>query len=189
MSFYISLQDPALTIAILGLSGVGKSTLCEKLSRNYRNIRHTDASSFLSEKQKNDPVANYTRNQGIISKAVRLRAKQLGSEYIFLISSHSILEFNDNIKKIEPFVFANMGIKALIHLSENPSAIFAERQETHRVRQFQTVENIQILQQESLCQAKFISRTLNIPLLALNERNDFQAISTFLKKEMSLFLK
>jgi len=120
-------------IALLGLSGVGKSTLIANLN-NSIPVFHLQASSLIkaeqafraerqasSEELRLGPVID---NQKLLIDAFHREAAAATAPIVF--DAHSIIDGNDGILEIPSDVFASLGLDAICFLTADPKVI-AER--------------------------------------------------------------
>lgn len=143
-----------MIIGVFGISGVGKSTLCEKLPRIFQNIEVYSASQLIKifdgeisfNKLSKD---NVNSNQlKLISVVNDLKIKS--SRVSYVLELHNVIETEVEDIYIPKQVFERLGIDRVIFLYKKPSEIFRQRLLGTKERSLKNIENIDDLQTNSL---------------------------------------
>jgi adenylate kinase len=166
-------------IAFTGLSGVGKSTLLQKLSAHWR-FQHLQASALIrATRQATEIVptvdhlrlADLDENQQLLVRGFAAAADK--NEPLIVLDAHTLIELPNGTVLIEPEVFGAIGIKSMLFLTA-PAADIASRRANDRARQRQhrTAEDLEKVLEEARRQAEHICHALRVPLFVVESSDD-----------------
>lgn len=152
-------------IFVSGVYGVGKSTLCEKLS-NELNIPSFSAGDLISEINgeiygKNKVVTDKDGNQRILIEAINHKLTQFSS--FFLAGHFCIFDKNCNVELLPNFVYKDIPIKIMLLLEADRQKILSNINK--RDNKSYPTESVDKLIRTEKLQAENISSELNIPLI------------------------
>ena len=171
-------------VFIGGVHGVGKSYFCNLLADRY-DIEHVTASSLIGKhirQSKYKTVQSITNNQVILAK--ELSKFRTNHQMILLDGHFCLLDKKREIKKIPLETFEEIAPKAIILLIDNPTSIYTRISD--RDGKKLNEELITALQKCEIKNAKYISRTLNVPLVMVNHITDtdqmINVVSTYFEK-------
>lgn len=163
-------------IALVGLSGVGKSTLLKKLSDQIE-FEHLQASALIKSELK--------RTQAEIKNSEGLRQGQVidnqtalvngflratkGMSGLFVLDGHTLIDAGEKLIEIPADVFRQIGVEHMVFLQDDPQKI-AERREAdrNRKRPKRTVETLVNHQAQAITVAARITLELDIPLSVIS---------------------
>lgn len=121
-------------VALLGLSGVGKSTLIGRLNER-RLVLHLQASALIkaeqahrkqrSEDSESLRLGAVVDNQALMVAAFRRVAADATLPIVF--DGHSVIDGRDGLVEIPSSVFAELEVDTIFYLSANPDVIAARR--------------------------------------------------------------
>jgi adenylate kinase len=160
-------------VALLGISGVGKSTLLRELS-NHVAFQHLQASSLIRDGRRAAAEArelsldalrhaNINENQQfLIAGYARSVDPRAG---LVILDGHSVIDTPSGLVSIDPPVFAALGITWIIFLADTPSAIMRRRQgDVSRNRPARSSDDLDAHQDMALLNALKICLDLRVPL-------------------------
>ena len=151
-------------IFISGVHGVGKGTICEKITSHF-TYPHYSASSLIksvkkAEVDKNKIVIDADKNQDHL--IVALERLDVNSDYI-LVDGHFCLQGNNGVIEIPLATFEKMGMAAIILLTDDPTQIHTRLYS--RDNTSLGVDVIRSLQDKEIERANYVAKKLGIPLL------------------------
>ncbi len=158
------------TIAILGLSGVGKTTLISQFIINNPEFLHVQASSLLRNrlsKVEHDELRLQNKgkildNQKIIVDEF-LKFLKKNKEHDIIFDGHSVINTDKEIIKIPPSIFRDIGVNNIIFVSADPQRIYKQRLiDLKRTRAMQSLEAIGYTQNMAADHAKFIAKEIGV---------------------------
>lgn len=162
-------------IALLGISGVGKSTALDKLTEIV-SFQHVQASAIIKELRgkietdtlSNDDLRNLSIDDNQQFLIQGFQDALLPTPRLAILDGHSVIETSPGIVLVEPDVFQNIGVEEIIFLADDPGLI-AERRRNDRLRKRPPakVQDVSALQHEALMQAAVIARQLDIAMSVL----------------------
>ncbi|WP_246070635.1 ATP-binding protein [Paenibacillus kobensis] len=169
-------------IFIGGIHGVGKTSLCNDLTKHYE-ISHFSASKLISDEKeeiysRNKLIHDIEQNQDFLSTSLN----RLNISDWFLLDGHfCLLNQSSDITRIPPDTFSRISPNSIIVLTDLISSIqerFSQRDgyqfDSNLLESFQTAEIIY---------AREISNYLNIPFLVA-QSGDIKSIHEFMNKIM-----
>ena len=168
-----------ISLQIVGLQGVGKSTVSRQLRNSYPQFAYYDYADFMLEALgygDKDTLGKLTHDQRapLFSEANRLLQEFMDTEpyKLLVMESHAAVELpNGEILRFSEHGFEESRTKAMVILVADPSAIHARRaQDETRQRDVGLVEAIERFQNENTAHAIEIARVLAIPHYVV--RND-----------------
>lgn len=165
-----------IVIALLGISGVGKTTFLRKLLESLQ-FQQLQASALIKEGREiaeNAPIdidslrsADIDQNQKYLTagfvQAVDPDAK------IVILDGHSVIDTPNGLVPIEAVVFSQLGIKGVIFLADDPAQVILRRQgDLTRNRPVRDLSDLTKYQDISLLNSVKICRELMVPLIVVN---------------------
>lgn len=159
-------------IFVGGIHGVGKTTICDKLS-NELSIEHYSSSDLISmldsQRIKQDKrVENIQDNQNMLLEAVKCF---LDKDKAYLLDGHFCLMDNDHsIQQVPIKVFELLGIKGIVVISDYESKIL-ERLKNRDNRDY-SLEFIKRFQEKEICYANQVAEQIKVPLKIVNMSNE-----------------
>lgn len=169
------------TIFIAGVHGVGKSTFSNKLKTKL-NLPHYSASTLIKSFDKslffaNKRITDVEGNQDVLINSIA----QLVTDKLFILDGHfTLMKENNNIEDIPINTFEQLNIEKTILLLEEPEIIY-HRIANREKKVILSIDEINILQQRELRQAKSVCTNLVIPLVILNNSIE---VENFVNKEI-----
>jgi adenylate kinase len=175
----------ARVVALLGLSGVGKSTMLTRIVGKTA-FRHLQASQLIkdelarisalhasSEELRTGAVS--CNQQLLVSAFKREAATDTGC---IVIDGHSVIDTPNGLLTIPPETFARIGVAYVVVLQDATIRI-AERRlaDTSRVRPQRSLQQLTEHQARSLEAAAEIGLHLKCPVTVLTPDNDAELIS------------
>ncbi|WP_444943431.1 ATP-binding protein [Microbulbifer sp. ZKSA006] len=156
---------------VAGIHGVGKSTLCKKISKLH-SLPHYSASELIqrirSGTYSSKKVSqNVGKNQNFLITAIN----ELVSEQTIILDGHFCL-FNkdEEIERIPTQTFMDLSPCAVILMHDEISSVM--RRIENRDNTKHSTERFAALQSEEILYGKKITEKLNIPLLIFNFNDD-----------------
>lgn len=143
-----------MIIGVFGIPGVGKTTLCNKVSEVLPDVQVYSASQLIKlfdgeisyNKLSRDKVNS---NQiKLISVARELKERAPCSSYI--LDLHNIIETEFEDVYIPKWVFENLGLDRVVFLYKSPLEILMQRSLDQKERSFKTLEELEKLQLKAL---------------------------------------
>ncbi len=172
-------------IFIAGVYGVGKSTLCEKISQ-LTSLSFYSAGDLISEQVEetygaNKNVRNKERNQNVLIECIN---KKMIEESAIMLAGHFCILGNDN-KPVElpADVYEKMNLSSII-LLEAPSCKIIKHLEKRDNKKYsrELIDDFIVLERKRAMQ---ISRTLNVPLKIYSmsfSNDDTEKVLDFMKE-------
>jgi adenylate kinase len=161
----------ARTIALTGVSGVGKSTLVRSLALAMP-LEHLQASALIQKgrnatgnlvTQDQLRLIDLDENQRFLVEGFGL-ATASKSGFIIL-DAHTVIEKGDELIPIEAAVFRAIGISAMMFLEDDPKAIAERRRrDASRVRPLPNDDRLGQIQEVARKQAIAICSVLDVAL-------------------------
>lgn len=166
------------TIFISGVHGVGKGTLCEKISSHFTFPYYSASTLIKSVKNaavdKNKVVIDADKNQDYL--IVALNQLNVDSDYI-LVDGHFCLQGDNGVIEIPLATFQSMALDAIVLLTDEPDQIHARLHSRDNASLGMDV--ISNLQDKEIERANYIAKDLGIPLLE-SKISDIRAIVSWL---------
>lgn len=159
-------------VAVTGISGVGKSTLLGRLAETFA-FEHLQAGALIKQgRDASDDVEvehdrlrlfDIGKNQEFLIQGFKLSVHaKVG---LIVLDGHTVIERDEGLIRIDPRVFAAMGINGMIFLTDDPEAIAIRRgHDTERTRPLYAADRLQLIQEEAQIHATTICRNLGVPL-------------------------
>ncbi|SEK03319.1 adenylate kinase [Sphingobium sp. AP50] len=160
-------------IAVLGLSGVGKSTLIDKV-RETVPLLHLQASGLIKAEQAyraQDPQSSEALRTGAVidNQALMIAAferEAAGTELPIIFDGHSIIDGRDDLIEIPSWVFKALRLDTICFLAADPEVI-AERRRADRERErpYRDVTALRDHQEKADAAARRIATELQHPFI------------------------
>jgi len=145
-------------ILIAGVSGVGKTTLCQRLVAAESGIHHLIASSFVDRQHASDQVA----------LAARISAAAQALCGACLVDGHLIVGGN----KVPPEAVVGLAPKAIIMVTDRPGNIITRRAlDTSRSRPAITEADVHHAQEAEFDWARELALTISVPFTTVNSQD------------------
>lgn len=168
-----------LRIALLGLSGVGKSTLIRRLAER-KPILHLQASALIkaelahraqpfqnSEALRTGPVVD---NQVLMISAFRRAVANVVVPVVF--DGHSVIDGQNGLIEIPATTFAELGLNTIFYLSADPHVIAARRlKDTGRERPMRDTETLAAHQTIASAAAQKVAEQIGCTFVPITERD------------------
>lgn len=172
-------------IALLGLSGVGKTTMLNRLSGRVA-FTHLEASRLIkaeqarrsivaqsSEALRTGPVLD---NQALLVAGFKHEARTIDGSIVF--DGHSVIDGGNGLIKIPVDVFAPLEIQAICILQAPPADILARRQgDTARARPARSANALAEHQELAIEVARAIAEQLNLPFSLLRNQDEAKLVA------------
>lgn len=159
------------TIALIGISGVGKSSLLGALSEAV-TFQHLQAGHLIKAAREalqqgiaHDDLrqADINDNQTLLVQG--FRAARDTNAAIVVLDGHSVVDTPAGMIAIEPTVFEALGITQFILVIDDPAEIHRRRTaDLSRNRPPRSLEDLDVHQREALLSAFAAARHLAVPL-------------------------
>lgn len=170
------------TIFVAGVYGVGKSTLCELMSK-YSLIPFFSAGDLISKVNgeqygANKVVNDKDKNQYILANEVN---KKLGQHKRIILAGHfCIFDMNNHVVQLPESVFEKLSIEKILLLEADPIRILDNLKKRDN-REYELTQIYSLLKSESAA-AELVSQKINCPLKIHNMK--FDATDLQLCKEL-----
>jgi adenylate kinase len=159
-------------VALVGISGVGKSTLLNAASDRVQ-FQHLQASALIKEAReaitRGSIAADDLRQADINDNQTLLihgfdKARSADMPLIVL-DGHTVIDTPSGLVRIEPQVFAALGVTQFILLTDDAHAISSRRNnDQYRKRPKRSPQELDDHQTQALLNAFTAARELNVPL-------------------------
>lgn len=162
------------TIAILGISGVGKTSLIQEFVSLNAKFSHAEASALIRQTKSKNLVAQRSKGEG--TRAIILENQRALVEAFhdfkrstidkhILLDGHSVIDSDDGLVVIPKKVFSALEIGYLIFMSDDVKKIWVRRkQDARRTRNERDVSYLYRWQRFALRMCSEHSQDLKIPL-------------------------
>lgn len=146
-------------ILVAGVSGVGKTTLCQRLASHQPGVHHLVASAFVDGGRPSDQMA--------LVKRIRAAAEQLDGAC--LVDGHLIIGGN----RVPQEALAVLAPQAILMVTGSPADILARRAaDTTRSRPSIAEEDLRHAQEAEAGYAQELALALGVPFAAIGCRDD-----------------
>lgn len=167
-------------IALLGLSGVGKTTMLSRLSGRVA-FTHLEASRLIKAEQARRSIAAQSSealrtgpvldNQVLLVAGFKYEARRVDGPIVF--DGHSVVDGGNGLIRIPPDVFASLELHAICVLHAPPTEIITRRLgDTGRLRPAQSAATLAEHQNEAIEVAQEIAEQLNLPFSLLSTADE-----------------
>ena len=167
-------------IALVGLSGVGKSTLLDNVGKKV-SFHHLQASQLIkdelkrkssvtltSEELRNDPIID---NQGHLITAFRRETTMCNG--LIVLDGHVLVDAPDGLIEIPAAVFGELGVTHFVVIQERPCRIFKQRlRDATRTRPERTESELAEHQRLSILATTNIALELGCPVSLLTPQHE-----------------
>jgi|JI8StandDraft_2_1071088.scaffolds.fasta_scaffold01406_11 adenylate kinase len=167
-------------VALLGLSGVGKTTMLNRLSEKHA-FTHLEASRLIkaeqvrrsitaqsSEALRTGPVLD---NQALLIAGFQHEASSIKGAIVF--DGHSVIDGGNGLIEIPAAVFAALELNAVCFLQAEPAEILARRQsDSARQRPARSEEALAEHQEKAIEVAKAIAEQLCLPFALIGDAQE-----------------
>lgn len=164
-------------IALLGISGVGKSTLISKL-REFIPLVHLQASDLIkmeqayraqdpdsSESLRTGPIID---NQALMITAFHREASATNLPVVF--DGHSVIDGRDGLIEIPASVFSELRVNAICFLGADPEEIAKRRgADLDRERPYRDIATLTEHQEIAQAAARRIANELNCSFIHITD--------------------
>ncbi|BDV35539.1 ATP-binding protein [Methylocystis iwaonis] len=168
------------TIAVFGISGVGKSRLCSLLADRF-GLAHAQASDLLKRAKEVEAGKSVSAedlrkgavldNQSLLVWSFRKFAAQEPRDIIF--DGHSVIDAGDKLIEIPVDVITAIGPAAVLFLWEEPQTIAVRRTaDLGRQRPSRSAAELAEHQTRAEELAQFYAQRLQIPFFRLRSGDD-----------------
>ena len=167
-------------IFVGGIHGVGKGTVCEKLTHKF-NFEHLSASQVLRWNEisdlKNKKVENFSNTQ---DRLITNLNKIIKPNRKYLLDGHfTLLNSKGEPEKIDEHTFIGIQPKSIILLTCEPKIIFERlKKRDNSTYKLSVLKKMQEMEVEH---AHYISKKLDIPLFTVID-GDTRLIYEYLEK-------
>jgi adenylate kinase len=163
-------------LALVGLSGVGKSTLISELEKALP-LRHFTASDLIKSELafRSSHVASseelrvgaVTDNQVLLMAAFSRSTTKLDG--LVVLDAHVVIDGACGLIDIAASVFGDLGVQHMLFIEAAPEEIAERRRnDTGRSRPTRSAEEIGAHQEHAITRARTITAELGIPLTVIN---------------------
>jgi adenylate kinase len=175
------------TIALVGISGVGKSTLIRFLAKSIE-LQHLSAGSLIREekarrleavKHDNLRLADIEDNQQLLIDG--FNRKRDNEAALVILDGHTVIDTNQKLEAIPASVFGALGIEVFIFLQADPAKILKRRiLDTTRTRPIISIAEIRLHQEFAIKVTQTCAEQLSISCYII-ENCDRSLIMNILK--------
>lgn len=167
-------------IALLGLSGVGKTTMLNRLSGQIA-FTHLEASRLIKAEQARRSMAVQSsealrtgavlNNQTLLVAGFKHEAQAIDGSIVF--DGHSVIDGGNGLIKIPADVFACLELQAICVLQAAPDDILARRRsDAARLRPTRSVDALAEHQEMAIEVARAIAEQLVLPFSLLGNEDE-----------------
>lgn len=156
---------------VAGIHGVGKSTLCQKISDKH-SIPHYSASDLIKRVRSNTYtedkiVKNVDQNQDLLMAAI---SEYVPEQSIVLDGHFCLFNQDKEVERIPTQTFMNLSPSAVILMHDNVSNVIAriENRDSNKY----SIAAFEQLQTEEINYGTTIAKQLGIPFLTFNFNED-----------------
>jgi len=149
-------------IFVGGIHGVGKTTLCRKISKTL-SLKHYSASDLIlklkSENiEKDKKVKNIRLNQNILLESI---TRYLNNEEYYLLDGHfCLLNSNEDVTEIPLDTFKSLGLKAIVVLVDKECEII--KRLANRDSNSYPIKLIEEFQKKEVLYAQKVAKILGV---------------------------
>jgi adenylate kinase len=157
-----------IVIMFVGVSGVGKTTFLNNL-RPLLSFQHLTAGTLIAAGTRASDrdrlrLSNIDNNQQRLIDGFSLQRDQ--SAEIVVLDGHAIIDTGSGLDEIRADVFAELKIKAMVHLTAAPERILHNRTiDLNRARPLLSMNELSQHQARSVAHSEAVARTLTIPFV------------------------
>lgn len=163
------------TIALVGLSGVGKSTLIQKVCHEIQ-FQTLSASQLIKDQKeayiKHDDLRfhDISDNQRLLIDGFKRAIDH--KQKLVLLDAHTVIETANGLTDISAKVFKDIGINQFVFLAEEARTIYHRRSEDdERKRATVTMETLDAYQMHAIEVTTRIALELKIPVTLITSGN------------------
>lgn len=175
-----------LTIAVVGISGVGKTTFLRTLAREVE-FQHLTAGSLISAaraagnaERDRLRLSDIDENQRLLIEGFSIA--RTPEPPLAILDGHVVIHAADGLHAIGSHVFSELGLRGMIHLVSDPARISANRtKDTGRDRPQVSIHELEQHQSASIAAAEHVSETLGVPFLIASVE-DIALVTEFLSR-------
>ncbi|TLS69924.1 AAA family ATPase [Photobacterium damselae subsp. damselae] len=169
----------ATTIFISGIHGVGKTTLCNKIT-NHLGFRHYSCSDLIKQNsdyvETSKKIDNASRNQEVLLKAI-----ENIKDKVYLLDGHfCLIDKLENVIQLDQSVFKSIAPKAIVNICCDTS-IIRERL-INRDGKALSLTKLNELQSAEKTVSAEVAETLNIPYFVYTSSEPVDELITLLKQ-------
>lgn len=167
-------------IFIGGIHGVGKGTICKRISNN-KNIAHVSASEVIKWKEINSNndkrVDDFDRTQSMLLKGIE-RLKQ-DSSTLILDGHYCLLNSNNEPEKISEKTFEEIAPKVMAIVIEDEEIIYERLKQRDGTKY--SLSLLKKMQKMEIDHAKHLSSKYEKPYVEIF-KSDFSLLKKYLQK-------
>ena len=173
------------TIAILGLSGVGKTTLIASLKK-AKAFQYLSASTLIARQKEQYVEDEVLKDELRLDDIVKNQADLIAgfwrcrdrNEPLAVLDAHNVIDTPNGLIAIEPDVFKSLQVSRFIFLKDAPGAILERRKSDNtRKRPAPSSEEIKMHQSFALQSAIEAARTIAVPIDILTPKQVSTAVA------------
>jgi|GEM_PF-1379464 len=175
---------------LAGLSGVGKSFLINRLTKDYSGYVHFSAGALIKKRRSSIdhdelrllPDDEVLRNQYLLIDQFQQEISEIKESTTVLFDAHMIIDMDTSLFEIPFDIFARLSPDHFVYLSENPGIIAYRRiGDTSRKRPNRTIMELTQQQDRSLELAKNYADKLGIEFEQMQSAN-IEALERIMNK-------
>ena len=165
-------------IFVGGIHGVGKTTLCKKISKDHFSSSDLISMLDLRRVKQDKKVDNIRDNQNMLLESVKCF---LDNDKVYLLDGHFSLIDSDNfIQEIPIEVFELLGIRGIIILFDYEEKIL-ERLKGRDNRDY-SLQFIRNFQEKEISYAKQVAEKIKVPIRIIDISKEESDITFSVKK-------
>lgn len=164
---------------VFGVSGVGKSTACEKFAAAHPEYAYTRASALLANAAHRDPevlrtapVDRILATQSLLPPALE-RFRQRYPESGVLLDCHAVIDNDNSLVEVPLAIIEALEPSGLLLLEASPETVAARRKRDHRERPERTLDQIRRELESERDAVSGYARALNVPMEAVEVTDNF----------------
>lgn len=170
-------------IFIGGIHGIGKGTICKKITDQFSDLVHISASTLLKWEEISTPenklVQNFDSTQDRLIKGLKATIEK---DKAYLLDGHFCLLNKEGIpEQIEEETFQLINPKAIVVVVEDVNLIYQGL--ANRDSMKYNTEILALMQKMEVEHAQNIASELEVPFIKIS-RNDYSKLTEYLLSEI-----